>query len=100
MSEKFMPIMAISYAYRQEIDEIRSAGQPFAVLQIPWEMIAPHEAQAKTNHSQTLMRLAERGGLGACEALAILEDRAWRRMGKGEANAKLAAAVLAFTTPA
>lgn len=45
---------------------------------IPWAMIAPHEAQAQRNHDQTLQRLYERGGLCACEACAVLEDRAWR----------------------
>jgi hypothetical protein len=47
---------------------------------IPWEMIAPHEGQARLNHGQSLERLAERGGLAACEAVAVLENRAWRRM--------------------
>jgi hypothetical protein len=49
-------------------------------LSIPWELIAPHEAQAQRNHSQTLKRLAERGGLSACEAVAVLEDRPWEKM--------------------
>lgn len=44
---------------------------------IPWCVIEPHDRQARKNHSQTLERLAERGGLSACEALAILEGRAW-----------------------
>lgn len=47
---------------------------------IPWAMIAPHEKQAERNHDQTLTRLAERGGLSACEAVAILEDRRWTRL--------------------
>lgn len=45
---------------------------------IPWGLIAPHEKQALKNHGQTLKRLAERGGLSFCEALAVLEDRQWR----------------------
>lgn len=55
--------------------------------EIPWAMIAPHEKQAQRNHGQTLNRLAERGGLGACEAIAVLEDRPWHRMGTPEENA-------------
>lgn len=48
---------------------------------IPWAMIAPHEAQALKNHGgQSLARLAERGGLAPCEALAVLEDRRWYSM--------------------
>ncbi len=50
------------------------------VLWIPWDMLTPHEEQARKNHYQSLARLAERGGLGADEAVAILEDRDWKRM--------------------
>jgi hypothetical protein len=42
---------------------------------IPLDIVKPHEKQAIRNHSQTLKRLAERGGLGWIEALCILEDR-------------------------
>lgn len=45
--------------------------------EIPWEMIAPHERQTHANHGQSLERLAERGGLAACEALDIIEGRRW-----------------------
>ena len=47
---------------------------------IPWASLAPHEKQAKSNHSQTLNRLAQRGGLNIAEAVAILEDRPWHTM--------------------
>jgi hypothetical protein len=48
---------------------------------IPWEMIASHEKQAMENHcGQTLERLAQRGGLSACEAVAVLDDRPYKRM--------------------
>lgn len=46
-------------------------GTPFA---IDWEVIAPHEDQAKKNHGQSLQRLAERGGLDYSELLAVLND--------------------------
>lgn len=39
---------------------------------VPWSYMAPHESQAQKNHSQTLARLAERGGLGAAEAELIV----------------------------
>jgi hypothetical protein len=45
--------------------------------EIPWSVIAPHEKQALSNHGQTLNRLAERGGLAACEAIDIIEGRPW-----------------------
>ena len=47
---------------------------------VPWESIAPHEAQAKQNHDQTLHRLAERGGLSAKEMLAVVTGRHWLQM--------------------
>jgi hypothetical protein len=45
---------------------------------IPLSLIAPHEQQADRNHSQTLRRLAERGGLSPCEAVAVIRDRPWK----------------------
>ena len=47
---------------------------------IPWDLIASHEARAIRNHDQSLQRLAERGGLSPDEALAVIEDRPWHRM--------------------
>lgn len=56
---------------------------------IPWAMIAPHEKQAQLNHDQTLERLAERGGLSHCEAIAVLEGRDWFPMENESAEAQL-----------
>ena len=57
---------------------------------IPWSVIAPHERQALNNHGgQTLERLHERRGLSMCEAVAVLEDRAWRVMPDDVARARL-----------
>jgi len=69
-------------------------------VSIPWALIAPHEAQALVNHGgQTLERLAERGGLAPCEALAVLEDRTWRAIPPGYAEDDLAQFVAkAFAT--
>ncbi|MBP2232551.1 hypothetical protein J2847_005880 [Azospirillum agricola] len=47
---------------------------------IPWRIVSAHEKQAVANHSQTLERLAHRGGLCPTELVAVLEDRPWRRM--------------------
>lgn len=44
---------------------------------IPWAMIEPHEKQALCNHSQTLQRLAKRGGLSPAEAVCVLLDKHW-----------------------
>ncbi len=51
---------------------------------IPYNIIAPHEAQAMRNHGgQTLRCLAERGGLDWTEILAVLKDKTWKEMGYG-----------------
>lgn len=47
---------------------------------VPWDFIAPHEEWAKENHDQSLSMLASRGGLGACEMVAIIEHRKWHKM--------------------
>jgi hypothetical protein len=39
---------------------------------VPWEVMAPHEAQCVKNHSQSLERIAERGGFGAGEAWLVV----------------------------
>lgn len=57
---------------------------------IPWGLIAPHEQRAIENHAgQNLRKLASRGGLTPCEALAVLEDRPWRIMDACEATKRL-----------
>jgi len=60
-----------------------------SIKEVPWALISPHERQAQMNHGQTLARLDERGGLSPCEAVAVLEDRRWRRMDPFEADARL-----------
>ena len=44
---------------------------------IPWSMISPHEVQCQKNHSQSIQRLSERGGLSPSEVLAVLDDESW-----------------------
>lgn len=60
------------------------------IFDIDWELIAPHEAQAEKNHGQSLKTLHSRGGLSACEAVAVLEGRPWHRMTLDAAHARLA----------
>lgn len=67
----------------------REQGVVAIVLSIPWAVLAPHEAQALANHGQSLERIAQRGGLEASEAVAIIEDRPWHRMPRKDANAAL-----------
>ncbi len=46
-------------------------------LSIPWNVIDGHEGQALLNHSQTLERLAARGGLGPDEAVCVMRGEKW-----------------------
>lgn len=59
------------------------AGEPmFPIMggpRVPWSLIEPYEAQAQTNHSQTLKQLAGRGGLSMCEAMAIMSSVPYRQ---------------------
>lgn len=70
--------------YSAEVTELFEKQNLYPVYQInssdpeefiPYDVIAPHEAQALRNHAQTLHRLAERGGLDWGEILAILTGR-------------------------
>jgi len=46
---------------------------PSLLQEIPWEMIAPFEEQALSNHGQTLEELADRCGCDPIETLAIMK---------------------------
>lgn len=74
---KMFPIMSGSGSYRGTITEI------------PWSTISKHARQARENHYQTIERLAERGGLWASEAVAVLEDREWHHMDLSAAEKRL-----------
>ncbi len=78
---------------RKDQEAMRHAGSPYLVVCAPWAMMAAHERQAESNHGHTIQRLAERGGLSPCEALAVIEDRRWTRLPVDEANEKLRAAI-------
>ncbi len=68
MAERQFPIL-LAYRHR---------GTWSRRTTVPWSFLAPHEAQAKHNHGgQTLNRLAERGGLGPSEMLAIVKGLYW-----------------------
>ena len=48
-------------------------------VSLPWKLFDNEKArkQALSNHSQTIERLAERGGLDPMEAVAILQGQSW-----------------------
>lgn len=90
-----MPIMIGGYRAEENIRKIRDGGESFLVISVPMSLLCAHEEQALTNHSQSLAQLRSRGGLSACEAIAILEDRPWRSIPVAEANRRLRAAIAA-----
>lgn len=96
--ESAHPTMPILWSYdrKERIEELQRAGIPFMPVCVPWAMLVPHEQQAQKNHSQTLKRLAERGGLSPCEALAILDDRPWKRMPNTQACVELSERIIAW----
>lgn len=49
---------------------------------IPWDLIEMYELQAIKNHSQSLECLAQRGGLGSDEMLAVIHGISWREAAK------------------
>jgi hypothetical protein len=59
------------------LEEAQATEQMFPIMggpSVPWSLIAPYEHQAQKNHRQTLKRLAERGGLSICEAMAVMSS--------------------------
>lgn len=44
---------------------------------VPWEKVAPFEANAQRNHSQSLAQLAERGGLSWTELRWVISGKGW-----------------------
>jgi hypothetical protein len=82
------PIL-FNYLIKEEIKQLRAANCVSMVISLPWPMVEAHERQAQRNHSQSVARLAERGGLAPCEACAVLEDREWHSMPLAVAHAQL-----------
>lgn len=52
---------------------------------IDWQLVADHGQQAERNHSQSVRRLAERGGLSWCDMHAVLHNKAWERVDANDA---------------
>lgn len=65
-----LPIVQAELAALRERSERRFPIQDGA--SVPWEVMAPHQAQSQKNHHQSLERIAERGGFGAAEAWLIV----------------------------
>lgn len=57
----------------EEAHEARRIGAPYPVS-VPYDLVKDHEKQAQLNHSQSLSRLAERGGLSPKELWCVVHD--------------------------
>lgn len=73
-----------------DLDGVKLARKQFPVLdgggaKIDWQLVADHGSQAEKNHSQTVERLAQRGGLSWCELYAVLHNKRWEKMDQNEA---------------
>jgi hypothetical protein len=86
------PTFPLLDSYGKEWRELERLGAPRFV---PWALVAPHEAQAQRNHSQSLGVLASRGGLCLSELCAVLDDRPWRSMPTVDALAVVRARLVA-----
>lgn len=93
---RMFPILRTSYKLAGHVSAARAAGLGQITIAIPWDVMAPHARQAWENHSQTLDRLAERGGLSLCEAVAVLENRRWCKMDQVDAERRLAEIIAAL----
>ena len=87
-SDRRFPVLK---SQRDHDEAIAAAG----LRTVPWTLLAPHEEWAWRNHDQSLERLAERGGLGVCEMLSVIEHRRWHAMDFADAVAQLKALVAA-----
>ena len=68
-SERMFPILL---SYRE------SREHPDCPKEVPWALVEPCRVRAQKNHSQTLERLAERGGLSPAELRCALENKELR----------------------
>ena len=70
--------MASSYpvlkGQTKESCEARRAGTQYP-RSVPWDLVKDHENQAQKNHSQSLDRLAQRGGLSPRELWSVVHDK-------------------------
>lgn len=58
---------------------IMNPGQPCPIAQVPMFYVAQFERQAQINHSQSVTRLAERGGLTPKELYGVVHGLSYRQ---------------------
>jgi hypothetical protein len=70
--EKRFPIL-----FQCRTPQEERALRAVAPRSVPWGFVTEHERQCQRNHSQTVQRLAERGGLSPAELVHVLRDEQW-----------------------
>ena len=70
----------VLFGQTDEYYEARRNKMPYP-RGVPWALVEPHEAQAQSNHSQTLERLSQRGGLSPLELWCVVNDKKWHDKG-------------------
>jgi DNA-binding PadR family transcriptional regulator len=56
---------------------------PGVPTSVPWSLLEPHGRMAELNHSQTLEKLASRGGLSPDEIVSIVKDVRYEEYWRG-----------------
>ena len=64
----------VLFGQTKEFHEARRTQKPYP-RSVPHALVDGHEVQAKRNHSQTLERLAQRGGLSPMELWCVVHDQ-------------------------
>lgn len=77
----------------KEVAEVRRADGVCVMVGVPWDMIWEHREWADRNHRQSIAELSDRGGLSACEAIAVIEERRWAPLHPAAAHRLLYEAV-------
>jgi hypothetical protein len=70
----------VLFGQTDEFYEARRNRQPYP-RGVPWSLVGSHERQAQKNHSQSLERLSQRGGLSPLELWCVVNDKHWHEKG-------------------
>lgn len=86
MPERTFPVMVGHYGDRKKL-----ATDLACPTRVPWAFMEQFEATVRSNHDQSLERLAQRGGLDPCEIMAAVNGSGLRGVvGADEATAIVA----------
>lgn len=72
------PVLPATQAIREQLE--RGELEGFYPRFVPWDMIMPHDQQAKLNFKKGLKEIAKEGGLDPAECISVLRRREWVNM--------------------